>query len=357
MKEAYLVIDQKVEGLVSADDADYPDFRKIFQCPVCGETLSLAKYGGYIGNLFRHPKGDVNDCERRSDWNIDSKASSELDWIPRGQSRKKLEEAFLDFFKRCSRANIKPIFPDKKFASEFIVVPEDIGVYRGQYDSLKRYIAYNKKMQSHESPELLVKACARILADPRVDRFFLESIRVFQIKLINRQDSLEYFERHSQAEKNSIEELIRFHCKRVNGIARFLSKGSSEKLRTDFLDIIIWASSTLPVPYESIIDKKGKEQNDKIGIHDFIQSFTIDKKRLEDERIMRLESIQEINQFSTEMLSQIHSDSDYIEKAFRRFYSDKNDDSCKLIAFCLNRVFNCLKNFNWLLLAESQVFR
>lgn len=327
MEKAYLVIDERVEELVSAADVDYSDYRKIFQCPYCKETLYLVegyheKNGRYVGPLFRHPKGDPDDCEWRSDWDNKPKKGSELDWIPRGQSRTKLERAFLDFFKRCARVNTKPIFPGSKFVSEFIIIPEGIDIYQGKEDYLKRYIAYNKEAQIHESPELLIKACSRILDDSRVDKFFLESTRKFQDELIDKKDDLEYFKRHSEVECTSKEKLIKSHCRRLNRIAMFLCRGSSEKLRQDFLEIIVWANSNkLPLHYVSINTKEDRERDRIIEGSDFIQALSVDEECRKHEIMLRQKGVQELRPFDSDMLSKICNDSTYMTEAFRKFYA------------------------------------
>ncbi|MGG6240926.1 hypothetical protein ACQ4N7_20075 [Nodosilinea sp. AN01ver1] len=350
MKQAFLVISEDERKVVNADKVDHSDFSQIFQCIRCNATVTLRsghyRGGSWIAPSFVHPEGDLKECSLRV--SIDLKSENKADAfaiIGRGQNNKKLEKAFIDFFKACIRCNpyLKP-----SFLPNYTFYPEDNGLYRGDALHLKRYINYNKAPgRSHDHPELLLDSCVVILKSLNSQKFFLDSVSELREKLLLEKSLSDQALRVAAAQGVSVEDFIKSHCSRLLGITKYLCKGSSDSLRKQFFEIVIWADRyNLPFPIDLILTQRDK------AIGELMSQYPGFRKERSDEELLdsRQKFVQKIKSYDFQMLANIQSNPLYLRDSFSDFYEGVHSSRGEFVSFALQKTFQSIKMYNWLYL-------
>lgn len=344
MKQAYLIINQNENKLVNADDVDHADYSRIFQCPQCSETLTL-RAGHYKGEVwisptFVHPEGDPGDCKLRVTLSFQSRSYSDvLDILKKGQNRKSLEKAFMDFLRTSLEVNRMSAHP----IAFHIVYAEHNGLYVGTKDELKKYIQYNKQPgRVHGHPESFLNACVALLGSQYNQKYFLDAVSAFQVQLLDEQESQDdqnAFEKRSSGRDSSTESQIKQHCRLLNGVLKFLCLGSSNDLRENFLDIAIFAD------YKDLFfDSQHIRKENKLGLFSGI-NLPQDVKREFINR--REERIVFMRRFDKQLLVEICSNSVFVRESFQDFYNGSYSLSTELIEFVLSKAFLSIRKYDW----------
>lgn len=338
MKQAYLVINESNKRLVNADTVNYTDYGKIFQCPNCGATLTLRegyyRKNNWISPTFVHPEGDVSDCASRVSFHFNTSSTYIFDLIQKCQSSKKLERAFLKYFdyhKVRSIGSILGEYNDQLLIPLFI----DEAV---RY--LKRKMEYNEKAgQVYSKPNLLIDCSLSILKARQSQLYFKNKTREFEQFLINDKQAIDYFSqlKEKQRQSNSIEKIINNHCQQLYHITTYISQGTHDAFKKDFLRRIIWGSSKLPVPFQNIstqkdmYDLKGNRREN-------------DTNKIE---IKRKPQLKFLNQFNPETLNKLCKEPKFLSQTFRKLYQVGELPENEFIRFILSETFDSIKYCNW----------
>lgn len=253
MKEANLVIGQ-AKTLVCANEVDYVDFKRIFQCPECRDIVKLrsgywrssdrAIKNTWVEPTFVHSKGNPDECGDRT--SSSACFDDVFTAIARGQNTKKLERAFL----RCLNTSLKGevgsrMYGDRKLSQEEKEWLSTIST--SSY--IKRYKDYNGAPGIvHETPELLIDTFATILSTSK----FIHEVadRIQRWKPRNASGSYpEYFIKKSIATNTTVSKLKDQNCIQLVGILDYICVSASEHLRREFSKSLIWVDyKNLPVP-------------------------------------------------------------------------------------------------------------
>jgi len=344
MKQAYLIINQDEHKLVNADDVDHADYSRIFQCPQCRQTLTL-RAGHYKGEVwisptFVHPEGDPEDCKLRVSLSFQSRNYSDVfEILKRGQNSKKLEKAFINFLIACLEINRMSPYP----IDFYIVYAEHNGIYVGLKEELKRYIQYNKQPgRVHDYPEILLNACVALLSSPNNRKYFLNSVKTFQVQLLDEQESQNsqtLFKKRSTGGSSSPEILIKQHCRLLNGILDFLCRGSSNTLREDFLDIAIFAD------YKNLfVNPNQISRQNSLSLFSGVQISRKDEREFIN---IRENQITFLKRFNKQLLDRICSDPGFVREIFRDFYEGHHSLPVELIEFVLSKTVLSLRKYDW----------
>ncbi|MFB2880619.1 hypothetical protein [Floridanema aerugineum] len=344
MYEAYLVISETERKLVNADEVDYSNYRRIFQCPRCYANLTLRK--GYSRNnrfvraTFVHPEGDLIDCELRVSFNIDSFSQNVFNILEKGQSNKKLEKAFINcydsFRLKCNPSILENYTPG-------------IPLLYNSKLHLKRQIEYNEKPgEVYPNPKLFVDAASAILNSLQCQKYFEQKIQELENYLNLDVGILEYIQK---VKKSSIktEIFIKYHCKYLKGISRFISRGVSDECRQEFLRRIIWGDKKLPVSKKYL----WTQQEKKIAT----ETFKIFTKNSKDEEIeikqMREPQVKNIQAFDTLFVRKIsEKETQYLREAFLAFYQGGNTPQSEFIRFILSQTVESIQFYDWSILPD-----
>jgi hypothetical protein len=335
MKQAYLILDKQPKSLVNAEDVNHSDYGKIFQCPECGATVTLRSgyYKGevWISPAFVHPADSAPDCKLRIDFYIRPRSEDEIfKFLKQGQSSQKLEKAFMTFLKSCLDRQIGILVPYSILYSgysEFHIGPEE---------ELKRYIQYNKFANPvHREPDLFISACVCLLRCKYNQKYFFDAIKGFQSKLLQDRQDLERYLRQTPKMQLTPEELAIGHCRRLEGIIRFLCVGSSDEFRRDFLELAIFADRI-----NLFADPKFIYRNSKPSVFGQIPKHS-------NADSLRRKRIAFVRSFDHRLLNQIQEDPVYVQKAFQNFYQDIKEPVTDLIEFVLNKTFLSIRKYDW----------
>ena len=336
MKQAYLILDKQPKSLVNAEDVNHSDYSKIFQCPECGATVTLRSgyYKGevWISPAFVHPADSAPDCKLRIDFDIKPKSKNEIfEFLKQGQSSQKLEKAFMYFLTQCLSNNKLGLT-----VPYFILHSESNSLHIGPEEELKRYIQYNKFTNpAHPKPDLFIGACVRLLGCKYNQKYFFDAIKGFQSKLLQDRQDLERYLRQTPKMQLTPEELAIGHCRRLEGIIRFLCVGSSDEFRRDFLELAIFADRI-----NLFADPKFIYRNRKTSIFGEIPKHS-------NADSLRRKRIAFIRSFDYRLLKQVQEDPVYVQQAFQSFYQDNQEPVTDLIEFVLSKTFLLIRNYDW----------
>lgn len=344
MYEAYLVISETKKKLVNADEVDYSDYGRIFQCPRCYANLTLRK--GYSRNnrfvraTFVHPEGDLSDCELRVSFNLDSFSQNVFNILEKGQSNKKLEKAFIscyDSFRlKCNPSILENYTPGVSL------------LYNSKLH-LKRQIEYNEKPREvHPNPKLFVEAASVILNSFQCQKYFEQKIQELEKELKLDVRLLEYIQKVKKSNIQT-EAFIKNHCKYLKGISRFISRGVSDECRQEFLRRIIWGDTKLPVSKKYL----WTQQEKKIAT----ETFKLFTKNFKDEEVeikqRREPQVKNIQAFDTLLIKKIsEKESQYLREAFLAFYQGGNTPQSEFIQFILSQTVESIEFYDWSILPD-----
>jgi uncharacterized C2H2 Zn-finger protein len=261
MQKAYLVISKTEKKLVNACEVESSDYSRIFQCYQCNATLTLRQEYIRSGHLVRasfvHPEGDVSDCVLRVSFNITSSKEFVFGLIGRGQSSKKLEGAFIECLKHFVLGYRQSII----LGVGECTPSHRLGILRKLH--LKRQIEYNEKPgKVHPDPDLLLKASSIILKSRQSQSYINQEINKLQLYLNSEQKAIEYFSKKQSAGK-PVETLIKNHSTELRLITNFIVRGTSDEFRKQFLRIILWGDSDLPVYVQHLWTEEEKKSPKK----------------------------------------------------------------------------------------------
>ncbi len=339
MQKAYLVINDSELKLIDANEVDHSDYSKIFQCPRCNETLTFRqgyfRSGHWVGPTFVHPEGDPRDCADRNSLNFSSSTQSVFDLIAKGQSSKKLERAFINCFQYYKLGKMRPI------------IGKYFPLWAGNQElHLKRKIKYNSEPgRVHSDPSLFVRAFSATIKSGQSQRHIDNEILKFEDTLKASEEVADYLlKRKSQKEDDlSIDSFVKYHCRQLRGITRYISQGASEAFRQELIGIIVWGDQDLPVPFDYLGTTKEKRDSEK-----FLRLLGISKadniKGIEQKRKSQIELIRK---FDVQSLQQICEDPKFLHDAFLEFYQDSNLSDSNLIKFALSKTLDAIKFYDW----------
>ena len=346
MYEAYLIVNENEKKLVSANEVTHSDYSRIFQCFECGSTLTLRqghwRNEHWVNPTFVHPERNPDDCRFRSASDAYSSTNdSVFDLISRGQSSSKLEQAFLKFIKHGFWRDISIWHKTGGFA--FGV--GKLGSVRSE-THLRRKLRYNEIPGiTYSEPSLLIDAASAILESKKCERYFYQRIEEFQREL--RQYDQEFqrkpeFFIYRANRLTTIEILIDNHCQCLQGIARFVSQGISNKCRENLLRVLIWGDQSLVVSVEHLWNQseiiyarsRGNQEN---------------TSEIEQQRSSKVEKIQG---FSPQVLDKICKSPQFLDQAFRDFYQGKASTQVDFIEFVLSMIINTIRDYDWDLLPK-----
>jgi hypothetical protein len=390
MKAAYLVIDSNT-ALVNARDVDHSCYSQIFQCPYCKEALHLRagyeRNSSWVDPTFVHPKGNAEDCEARAEQG--SQVSGDVfTVIQRGQNSKKLERAFSNCFQNYFRGwPGSRICCDKKYN---IKIPRYDYIYRfrlvsDQYYLSKKYvekfIEHNSKPgEVHESPELFIQVLSKIIRDKRGSRFIEHLISDFQPSLLSMQESSEYVIKLTALDSVGVKEFMGGHYHQLSAILKYFRFGTSEKLRRDVLNLLVWANykelPISPTKIETASDQKKRRMCMKHHVKqehhlnhgkDFSSFYSttnrsksyyllspeeiveqvLEKALEENFEKARRSQIEKIQQFTPEFLTKMDQSTEVIAAAFLDFYKQEVSLGSIFIDFALRKLVSSAQAINW----------
>lgn len=344
MQKAYLVINESERKLVDADNVEHSDYSKIFQCPRCNATLTLRE--GYFRNsywvsaTFVHPEGDPSDCALRVTFNASSSSQPIFDLIERGQSSKKLEQAFLKcfrYYKSERRSVLEKYLPGLAMS------------FMNDELHLKRQISYNVEPgKVYSDPALLIRASSSILKSGQYKQYIEREIGKFEEWLKSSQQAIDYFsEREKQKGGNlSLDNIVKYHCRQLIGITKYIRQGASEDFRQEFLKIIIWGDQKLPVSVKNLWTnqelKKAEQRRKWLGEErEDWEDYT---RKIEQKRKSQIELIKK---FSTHSLKRICEEPQFLRDSFLDFYQSGSSASSEFIGFVLSKTLESIKLYDW----------
>lgn len=322
MYKAYLVISQTERKLTKADDVDYLDYSKIFQCPECSSTLTLRQQhwrsGHEIRATFVHPEGKLKECSKRVSFDISSSNRNVLDLIEKGQSSKKLEKAFV----RCLKSFLikeKPSILEKYFSGSALTFNAD------KY--LKQQISYNEMSGVIlPNPEKFIAAAAVILKSRKSQKFIEQELEQFCDHLLSdkkAKKAREYFADKNEGNNLTVEVAIRGHCRILEGVIKFLCQGASDDFRKQFLSIIIWGDP-------------------KLKLADPVQ------RQSQIERLRKANPQQTLKRAKITLLDKIcEADPQYLSESFSAFYQGGSTPRSEFIHLVLSIFLESIQFYDW----------
>lgn len=253
MKEAIIVIEDTQEALISANQVKHSDYSRIFLCPLCNAVLHLRsghnRNGSWVEPTFVHPEGDISDCEKRVSFSTSSLTRTLDEIISKGQSSKKLEQAFL----KCSMYFELKIIP-KVIDSYYSGI---VFNYLQKDMHLEKRISFNReKGRVVLNPKLLIESCSRVIRSKQANKFFLNELKKLELELLSNEKSLQFFSVKHQIKSADASSFIKIHCKQIEKIIKYLTQDSNGELVKSYLEMIIFGHPDLFVPINNIWDSK-----------------------------------------------------------------------------------------------------
>lgn len=346
MRKAYLIISESEKKLVDAEEVEYSDYPKIFQCPTCNATLTLrgghSRNGHRISSTFVHPEGDISDCKERVafDFPSSSQPVPDFELIKKGQSNKKLEQAFLRCLLHYKSGQLSSTILGKYSPR----IPMSISFLKKE--SLERKIKYNEKpTKVCSDPILLIRASSTILSSDQSQQYIEQEIGKFEEWLETSQQADNYFsEREQEGENQSVDISIKNHCRKLRGIIRYICRGTSKDFRQEFLKIIIWGDQKLPVPLKYLWSDQEMRNLENWG-----GSWKDNTREIEEKRKPQIELIKK---FSTQDLQRICEDPHFLRDSFLAFYQNSSLPNSEFIEFVLSNTLESIKLYDWFVLPE-----
>ncbi|MCG9885894.1 MAG: hypothetical protein MH825_10040 [Cyanobacteria bacterium] len=368
MQIAYMIINDSHKDLVNADDVDYSDYSRIFQCPECKATLTLKggfrRNGHWVRPSFVHPKGSPSKCSSRNTFPMftDSSSHTVEDLIDRGQSNKRLEKAILRFlyssFKASprNRNNLNYIYylgwPEFYVKTYFMgeAKPIDSRAHKFHVDSLDTRLAMDAaiKVVSYSlASEYISNSRNRLISDTEIRskilRYFLGKInyesdmqgfRIFARELkrehkkaskhsgkSNREidydgEALKYLECRYRDRVESgvhIGEISEKHGRQVRRVFQYIRKGCSDKFRRTIVALSLQEGEcyyVLSSPYRYVWTERGIKP-----LNTFSKSM----------------GFEEISEIHCSVLERIIEDKHFLNRGYEDFYdSIQNNDRTRL---------------------------
>jgi hypothetical protein len=231
------------------------------------------------------------------------------------------------FLKSCLRRKLLPL--------SCIIYPEIIEFPMGSDKELERYIQYNKFTDPvHYNPDFLIASCTKLLKCQYNQRYFSDAIESFQCKLFQEKTHLENYLARNPTRELTPEKLAIEHCRRLEGILRFLCVGSSDNLRTSFLELVIFADRI------NLFVDPGIYTDDDSSLLSF-------PPKHDNAHALRRRRIEFIQGFSRSLLRRIQEDPEYVKEVFERFYQDTQEPATELIRFVLEKTFLSIRKYDW----------
>ncbi|NMF61155.1 hypothetical protein [Pseudanabaena yagii] len=365
MQKAYLVVGKLGRQLIDAEEVNHSDFSKIFQCPECNATLhwrsSFIRDGHSVRASFIHPKGSIDDCSLRVDFGINSDSNNTSSEIySKGQKRGKLEISFLNLLHYYQSRNI-PSYEVEITKITSIEIQDKLPAIQIflKEESLRRQININSKIKMlHSDPFLLIQAAAKVLELQQACIYIENKIFEFEKWLNNHPQSMSYVVLKEQEntknisikeliENSSVEDLIKYHCRRLIGIIRYIQT-SSDEMRRDFLAEIIWGDPLLPIPMKNLWDNMEiKILENWLGVQIKDNSQEIKEKRLPH--------AVKISKFDANMLKQLCTDFGFMSDSFAEINTDSKSPNIRFIKFILSKTWQSIRFCDWSTLPDFYI--
>ena len=224
---------------IKAYAADYHDYGGLFQCVECQTQLELVSghFRGetWISAYFKHHSSSERECSLKAKPGV--RVSSDFfDIVTKGQSKAKLQNAFLKcfMFYMCGCCHHSSWHGYKHTG----LIP--FWSWNPCFSSPAKHLNQTIKRQSspgriHADPELLLDAFSRLFTSRHADNFIQQLLSKFKVRLLKDKDSLRYFCCKSEIKKRPKQELTEIHVRQVDTVLKFIRGTCNENTRKEFV--------------------------------------------------------------------------------------------------------------------------
>lgn len=149
--------------------------------------------------------------------------------------------------------------------------------------------------------------------------------------------------------KRLINTIIKCHCRQVREIIKYVRKGASDDFREQFLKIIIWGDTKLPVLDKYILTKEQIQREKNWSSFSGWKTLGEETQRIEQNRKPQIELIK---RFSVQNLKKLCEEPQFLRNSFLEFYQSSSSSSSEFIKFALSKVLESVKFYDWSILPE-----
>jgi len=328
MQKAKLIISDREDRLVDAEDCNAEDFGKGFQCPTCKGLVFLRTFHlRYIEGdeqivraTFIHSQSAPNNCPERNNafdnyWTGLNKASN-----PLYQNSEKYERAVLESLHYHQASQVT--YYHQKSLSEFWDSQSwAVQVFVNEKHIDRQICANLSNAKICSNPNLFIEAASKVLNSDQAFRWLEAKAKRLKDKSNQKEDVTK-----------KIKDLI--------GIVGYLQNGGSDEFRQKFICKAILGSPRLSLPTNLLW-----RHYEIKTLQEWLNLEIVSDEQFAENR--RLSEIETIKNFESGSLRYIRDKPQFLANKLKDFEKDPKASKNKFVMYVLSRTWDAIKNCDW----------